>query len=438
MSLGKQITKNFIWLILGEGLKAASGMVLVVILARYLGTSGFGKYILAVSITQIMLILADFGFFTYLINLVAPDKSKVEESVNRILSFKLFLFLIYTLLLVGIIFFLKKDITTNYIICLLGLSTLIETFTQIFYAVFRAQEKMRLEAIFKISSCIINLLLVLTAVILKQSVLVIFLAYTAEKIMSLIITAGYYYLQVKPIALNFQPKVWGKIFHGVWPITLSVFFVVWYFNFNQFLISCYRGDQETAWYGAVFKLYFILIIINAVYFNNIYPLLARLYVSERERLIQLLSGSIKLLTICYLPGIILGITFSKQIILLLLGAEYLPGQNVFIIMLCSFIFLGWNCVYANTLLACEHKKFYVLSLGLSIALNTLINFMFIPRYGIIAAALGILVTEIVFLILTQYFFQQKIGKLNLLKTLVQGVSKAEWSEFKKIFKRHAE
>lgn len=100
---GKIIFKNFSYLSLLRLFNILSQYILISFLVRTLGSEKYGVFVWALSLIQYLIIVVNFGFNTYAAKYI-PENANNPEKLNKIfsaiLSFKLFLFLISSLIFI--------------------------------------------------------------------------------------------------------------------------------------------------------------------------------------------------------------------------------------------------------------------------------------------------------------------------------------------------
>lgn len=87
-----RIIGNTFWLLLQRAGGRILTLLLMIYLARRLGSLGFGKLSFVISFTSLFIILSDLGITTLTIREVARDKESGPEYVGNIATLKLFLF----------------------------------------------------------------------------------------------------------------------------------------------------------------------------------------------------------------------------------------------------------------------------------------------------------------------------------------------------------
>src|SRR3990172_11966613 len=88
MSLTRKVAYNTIVQIIGKVATTLISLILVAALARYLGVAGFGQYTTIFAYTQFFAVLADFGFFWYLVREIAKPEADTQKITNNVLTFR--------------------------------------------------------------------------------------------------------------------------------------------------------------------------------------------------------------------------------------------------------------------------------------------------------------------------------------------------------------
>ncbi|MCD6471069.1 oligosaccharide flippase family protein, partial [bacterium] len=149
-SVKQTIFKNTFWLMFAEGISKGLMFFLTILIARYLGAAGYGKFSFAFAFVSLFAVIADFGLSTLTIREVARDKSLARKYIDNIAVIKLILGIITFVLIVTVIQFLGKTPEVKSLVYLAGIWVIIQSFTQFFQSIFRAFEKMQYEALSKI------------------------------------------------------------------------------------------------------------------------------------------------------------------------------------------------------------------------------------------------------------------------------------------------
>ena len=115
--------------------------------ARYLGVEGFGTLSMALAFTGIFSVFMDLGLSTLTIREVARNKSLAKEYVSNITLIKIVLSLITLCLIFIIVHLISYNQQTINVIYFITIYTIFTAFSQLFYAVFQANEKMEYQSL---------------------------------------------------------------------------------------------------------------------------------------------------------------------------------------------------------------------------------------------------------------------------------------------------
>lgn len=88
MSKVKKIFGNVGWLASSQFIITVCTFIWTILIARYLGVSEYGIYGFAISLTGILIILADFGINTHIVRDVSTDNSIASKYLGNAIPLK--------------------------------------------------------------------------------------------------------------------------------------------------------------------------------------------------------------------------------------------------------------------------------------------------------------------------------------------------------------
>jgi len=161
--------------------------------------------------------------------------------------------------------------------------------------------------------------------------------------------------------------------------------------------------------------------------------MSRFFVSSIDSLKVALEKSFKYLVLIAIP-LGLGITLlSDQIIFVLYGQAYSQSAGALQILIWADVVFLIDYSFTILLMASNRQKLNTITLGLCALLNAVLNIIFIPQYGFIAAALILLVTQTVSLIIhfvlslnTGYLFGRKTITMIIVRTVLASLLMGYW------------
>ena len=322
MGIARRIYKNTTYLGIAEIVSRVLQFVVMLYAARLLSQQNFGKFSFALSLSFMAVILADLGINTLLIREISRNKSLVSKYFINAFSIKIVLSIITFFIIVAVLNALNYPEITRQIVYIIWLFTILSTFTELFYSIFRAFEQMFYDAFLKILR--MSILAVTGIYVLFKGYGVIIFSYTFVFTEIIVITLASLIALKKFIKLDIRiDSVFIKsTLKKALPFGLAFIFGSIYFFIGSIMLSKMKGDVEVAIFSAAYNIALALIFIPTVYINAIYPVLSRYYKEGKSGLRLLYERSFKYLYIIGLP-ISLGIfMLSDEIIGFLYGARY--------------------------------------------------------------------------------------------------------------------
>ncbi|MCZ8343807.1 MAG: polysaccharide biosynthesis C-terminal domain-containing protein, partial [Leptospira sp.] len=190
------------------------------------------------------------------------------------------------------------------------------------------------------------------------------------------------------------------------PILVSTLSIVIYMKVDQLMIGSMLGDSSIGVYSVGVKLSEFWYFIPMGLASSVFPTLVAKRKESRLDYLEFL----KVLHIILIFTSILMAVFvqwiGKDLVIFLYGSPYALASDVLKIYIWSGIFVFVGVAGGNYFLI-ENKQVYVLWKSLSgLLVNVLLNFFWIPIYGIYGAAFATLISQFVASCLIPFFFKE--------------------------------
>lgn len=417
MGTARRIYLNTAYLGIAEVVSKILQFVVMLYAARLLSKEHFGKFSFALSLSLIAIVLADLGINTFLVREISRNKKLAGTYFTNAFSIKIVLSFITYLVIVLTLNILNYPQDTKNIVYIIWLFTILSTFTELFYSIFRAFEMMFYDAFLKILRML--LLAFASLYVLFKGYGVVIFSYTFVIIELIVVIIALFIALSKFIKLEtvIDISLIKSIIKRALPFGFASVFGMIYFFIGSVMLSKIKGDVEVAVYSVAFNIALALLFIPTVYTNAIYPVLSRYYDQSRSELKLLYEKSFKYLYIIGLP-ISLGLfLLAERVILFLYGSKYSASVIALQIISLYFVIKFINFLLGIVLSSIGKQNKRMLGQGLTAGLNILLNLFLIPMIGFVGAALSTFITEI-FLFIIYYLFVSKSWYFyNFLKIL---------------------
>jgi O-antigen/teichoic acid export membrane protein len=188
MNTVRTIAKNTTVLLVGQTITLVLGMVLTIFIARFLGDINYGKLGFAQSFTALLVIFADVGLGSVTIREIARHKELTSKYMGNIFLIKLILSLVTFGLIVLIINLMQYPADTTTVVYLIGISSILGSFSSFMRAIFKAFERMEYEALLNIGRSVVTIGSGLAVLFLGYGLFAIALVYVFNAFVDLFAT----------------------------------------------------------------------------------------------------------------------------------------------------------------------------------------------------------------------------------------------------------
>ena len=412
MGTAKRIYKNTVYLGVAEVISKILQFVVMLYAANLLSEEHFGKFSFALSLSLIAVILADLGINTLLVREISRSKGLVGKYFANAAAIKIVLSIAAYFVIVGGLNLMNYPNDTRQIVYVIWAFTILSTFTELFYSVFRAFEMMFYDAFLKVLRMIL-----LTA----SSLYVLFNGYG---VLAFSFTFVLVEFIINIVALCIVLKMFVRLktrkefkslidfslcksmFKKALPFGLAFVFGNIYFFIGSVMLSKIKGDIDVAVYSVAYNIALAILFIPTVYTNAIYPVLSRYYKDSKNELKILYEKSFKYLYIVGLP-ISVGLYFlSARIIFFFYGEKYFGSVIALEIISLYLVIKFINFLLGTVLSSIDQQNKRMVGQGFTALVNIFLNLLLIPKIGYVGAAWSTLITEI-FLFMIYYLYVSK-------------------------------
>lgn len=378
-------------------------------IARVLGPVSFGNLNWSKAIVQYFLLLSLFGLDN--IAMIDTIKHKISSlKVNMIYRDffinRLYLSLISYLLLLIFIFTVPMEKEVMILTMLVGLS-IFSNLLNIGYF-FRSLQQMEYLAVSEVIRTISYSLMLIIALSNTGTLYVIPIASFFAEVL------GYLYLVLKsPLSLksNFIIKDL-KMLRRAYPFFISAFFATINLNVDVIIIGFVNSPEDVGLYSAAYKIVSMFLVVITFIYAAIKPVMIEDYSNkEFEKLKELVKLSKKIVILVAVPLAVAGLVISEEIITTLFGIKFKEASMVLSILLIYTAVLGIREIYGYQLIAYNFHMYYMRVVIISSMINIVLNLLLIPKYGIVAAAITSLLSELINVLL----MRSKSNKVILAK-----------------------
>ncbi len=392
-SFSQKVAKNIAFQGLGRVLSLILGLMVVMMMTRYLGPTGFGYYTTITAFLHFFGIIASFGLYLVLLKMLGEfsenertGQAEVGKIVSNFFTFRLVSTIFFFSLAPLVSIFFPYHSVVKIGIVLTSLAFIFSELNQILVAFY--QKILRTDKVMIAEICGRLGLLVLVFLFIKlnfgfYSILVAVVLGSALNFLVLFLTSK----KFVSIKLAFDFGLWQKIFFQAWPIAFSLIFNLVYFKMDTILLSLYWPVQEVGIYGATYRVLEILIMFPPMFIGLILPQMARAWAEKNlKRFEVIFQKSFDFLLMIALPLIFGTLVLANKIMVFVAGSEFIASGQVLRIIILATSVLFVAELFKQTIVVIEKQR-QIIWFYLATAIISLVGyFIFIPRYSYFGAA----------------------------------------------------
>ena len=409
MSNVQTIAKNTGFLLLGRVLTKIISLFSVILIVRYLGEIGYGKYAFAFAFVSFFMIIAELGIHSILVREVSRSSSKAPLLVGNAIILSTFFSAVAFLFAVVSINILGYPEETINIVKIASLGLIFGLLSP-FGVIYETELKMKYSVFFGLTSRIILLFSIIFITSNNLGLNWLVLSTVLSDGIHYFLMAMYSKKLLRPI-FKFDLPTCRFLLKESLPLAFASVFVIIYFRIDVVMLSLMKGDADVGIYSSAYRITESFIFIPSTLMVSIFPLMSKYYSG--------LSGSKGNLSYIYLKSfkvlfiaafcLSLGIShFSHEIISLLYDGR-IQGASItlkILIWATSIIFLNYSL--SQFLVSTNRQKITTISTATCAFFNIALNWIMIPVWGYNGAALATVATEVLHLSIMLFYIHSSI------------------------------
>ncbi|MBI4039466.1 flippase [Candidatus Daviesbacteria bacterium] len=405
MDTSIKIAANTIIQGLGKLITASTTFVVVVLVSRALGASGYGDFVKIFAVVEIFYLITDFGLNAIAVKYITQKEDRAKEVMSNLLAIRLAMSVVLILVVVVVSALLpyqngqgfSPQVKLGILAASLTILTqaMLLTNNAFFQAILRYDKMviaqtigsaLKLSLIFFVTRSQVDIFVLTWSLIAADTVMVVASFY------QLIGKLGWVFPKlIKRIALSFIKESW--------PLGLSLVFTQIYFRIDTVILGIFRPAVEVGLYNLAYR-FFDLALVAPIFFTNaLYPVLIKQYQIGMANFIKsalISSGVLLLAGITATAGLTI---FGPLAISWFFGQEFLGSVDALVIFAWQLPVFYLTSLLMWILIVLGRQKLLIFFYGSGAVLNVVLNLYFIPLYGYLAAAIITGFSEVYILIL---------------------------------------
>lgn len=394
-NLSQTIIKNTFWMGFGQLISRLIRAILIIYAARVLGAAGYGVFSYALSLAGFFTIFSDIGLTALLTRESAKNPEQRQEYIATALVIKLGLIIVSSALILFAIPLINKIPEAAVLFPIIAVLFIFDTLRDFSFAITRSLEKMEIEAGVNISMNLIILIFGAAVLATEPSAKLLTTAYA--------IGAGFGFFLIfwkirryfSRFWIFFNKKLIKQILTEAWPFGVAMLLNAVMLNTDTIMLGWLKTPEDVGWYSAAQRIILLLYLLPGFLAVSVFPTFSRTAAADPEKFRAIFEKSLRGVLIAALPIVVGGLMTAPEIIGLIFGKEYEPAVLPFQIIILTVLFVFPGSIIGNGIFAYNWQNRLFGVFAAAAFGNALLNFLFIPVYGIVGAAAATVITQFI-------------------------------------------
>lgn len=380
------------------------------------GSEAYGFYFALFNLSVLLNTFLDFGISNFNNRSIARNPGLIRDYFPKLIYSKLVLGILYLVLCLGITFALGYSTGALKLIFILAFNQFLASVLLFLRSNISGLQMYVTDSVLSVLDRFLMIifcgLLLWTHVFnIHMNIQVFALVQTLVYLICCLTALGIVVLNGGPLVFKAVPLFSFELFRKSLPFALLGLLMITYNRADAVLLERLLGTGAAGLYAQSFRIFDAISMVPVLFASLLLPMFSRL-LSEKRNIHSLIKVAFSIL----FPGMVILIinliVFAKSLLDILYTESYSDSVVVFTLLMLAVIPVSLSYIF-GTLLTADGKLYYLNFISaLTLVLNVSLNLVFIPRFGVIAAAFTALLSQM-FVALSQIFFCKKLYGIKI-------------------------
>ena len=388
------IAQNLFWAVIGKVVTLASGLFVGIVIARYLGPEQYGLMNYVISYVFLFQTFAIFGLDAIEVREEARAKEPYQKIIGTAFGIKVLSGIVFIALVIVTSILTESDSYTSLLIAIYAFSIVINSLSVVrnyFMAIMQNEYVVKSEIV----RTVIGIAVKLTLVLVHAPLLWIVVAYVFDGVL---LSSGYLLAYRTKVGSVRQWRFDGHyarfLVKESFPLLITSAAVIIYQRIDQLMIGQIISKESVGYFSVASRFVEILLFIPMMLSQTITPVLVKAYERDYKEYAvksqQFMNMSVWL---SLLAALVVSLC-AYWLVRLTFGMSYLPAIAVLQVMAFKAASVALSSTAGAMLVTEGLQRYAFLRDGLGCVVCIVLNYLFLPRYGIMAAAVVAIISNV--------------------------------------------
>lgn len=398
MEIVKKVAQQTGWQLIGKVTTSFSTLLILSLITRTYGESGTGVFTLSLTLLAFFALAVDFGLNAYVLTRFKEDSFR--EEWRKLFGFRVLLIFIFTLVALIVVYFYPQDSLLFKLITLFGLVSVIEAGVFVTAnALFQYKLRYDLSTFSWVAGTLATLVSVYIIIAQKLPLHYLIYGYILGWIVISVVSLILVKKLVGKISPIFDVGYIKAVLRNSWPLSITLIMNVIYFRVDAFILSFSRSFSDVGVYNLAFQIFQAALVVPTFIMNGLYPLLLKTLREDRKLFMKQVRNAAGIMLVISLLGTGLTWLLAPFIITIMTGSGFSGSVESLRILSLSFPAFFLSALLMWIYLSLRRYKVLTLVYFFGLLINSLLNYILIPRYSYIGASWVTVFSEYMILVL---------------------------------------
>ena len=388
----KRYFANVSWMFFGQMFSLIVSFFIGAWIARYLGPNNYGALNYSIAFVGIFSFISTLGVDGILSRELVKTPEKRDELLGTAFRLKLMGGIIAFCLSVLSVMIFQSSSLIKLLVVLFSFSFIAQAINVI-SSYFNAEVKSKNNVRATLIATAISSILKIIVIFLSKGIIWIMIVFVLDFIWQGIgLVNSYRHYGLKIGDWKFNKTLSKEILRNSWPLMLASAASFIYLKIDQVMIGSMLDNYNVGIYAVAVKLVEIWYFIPIIICSSLFPAIVNAKKAGIEIYKNRLNNFYILMAVIPIAMAIPITLLAKPIIQILFGSGYLESIPILRIYIWSSLGLFLSMAVGQYLMSENLVKTIFISNFIAMIINVILNFIFIPRYGIVGSAWATLIS----------------------------------------------
>jgi O-antigen/teichoic acid export membrane protein len=419
---GERAVKNTAVRAVAEIVGKLASLVVFAFLARAVGPSGLGTFVLALAWAQIPIAPVGLGIDRYLLRRVAKDRSVLGDFLFNALALKLSRSIPVIAASLLVLTLVDYDAETRQAVYILTAGVLLDSLARTLTSVFNAFERGALVATTIVAQRLVAAALGLAALAAGFGVLAVCVTFSIGAAVRLALSLALMKRDIGIPAASFPAAARRELRSRSAPFAVQDIFGLVLAKVDVVILSFLASDAAVGVYGAAYRLFEATSFLSSSLLGAFSAQYTYLGPDTRPTVGGVFQRSLKLSLSLLVPCAVAFAVLASPLCRMFFGAELEAAADPLRILAPVVVLFGLVVLSTSLIVSRRNPMTIVVTVGAIALLNVALNLALIPSYEETGAATAMLISEVVFACVLLTIAIRTVGGIDWRQTLAAPVT----------------